>query len=411
MSLQKILFLLSLQTTVLISSEQSSSYRISLHDIPAEVQLKIWAPFYEMQSQKIYTNKIKQEEVAQTVELALQRCGHRFLAAVEIRRFFHKPERIEKLATNNALLIDILYPNPNEYQKEVRANMLAHLVTCSTAYKPRNALNILGAICALPIQYTEETIRIDYCGDYQSDDAFCKRFKPPLEFMSKECATFIAPANHCTILKYNNDKNHYPLSPDIINDHYAIGGNIGCSAQSDQTWYGIWDQCSDIIITAVPIQGGTDITTYSLKPYRAKTGMQRLMLSSIIGYYNTDYRNNQTEKRYHKDQLIQNIGVYWDDSTDQNILKRHINSIFTDGTKKNKNEIVPTIIKYVVKAGKCLVNKIREVKEPQLKLEHVSHTNADPEQTFAPTSRSAILSANEKAKFSRNSLNPPKEAS
>jgi hypothetical protein len=417
MSLKKILFLLSfIQTIALISSENRSSHQISIDDIPAEVQVKIWEPFYETQSQKIYTNKIKHEEVMQTVELALQRYGHRFLAAVEMRRFFHKPELVEKLAAHNALLIDILYPNPNEYQKQLRTNMLASLITCSSAYKPHNALNILGTTCELPKQCLEATVRIDYYAN-RDNDAFCNRVKPPLELIPKECAAYISPPFNHAILKYDDKDDSYPLPTDIIVDYYAIGGNNNGLAQPGQkSWHGIWDKDSDTIIVITSIQHYAYRTLWSLKPYRATSGMQRLVLSSITGYYNTDYRNNPNQRQYLKDQFVENIRAYWDDFIDQGILERHINIIFASKTKTIQNKVASTIAKYIVgplfKAGICVIDVLWGFKTLPIKLEYVdttAHQNTDLK--LAPNGIAAILSSNENAKFSRHSLNPPKEAS
>lgn len=110
----------------------------SLAHIPTELYPHLFTNFFNSQRDRIYTNTIPPHELVGTVQLAFKLHNIDFLAVVEMRRFFHTPTRAKPLTYGKepVLLIDLLPLLSIGDKGHIRTNLLHHLATCITSYKP-----------------------------------------------------------------------------------------------------------------------------------------------------------------------------------------------------------------------------------------------------------------------------------
>lgn len=106
--------------------------------IPTDLYPQLLCRFFGHQRKHIYQNTILPHELVGTIQLAFKLQNIDFLAAVEMRRFVHSPTRARTLIYDEkpVLLINLLQI-PVENKDLVRTNLLYHLATCVTSYKPR----------------------------------------------------------------------------------------------------------------------------------------------------------------------------------------------------------------------------------------------------------------------------------
>jgi hypothetical protein len=380
-------------------------FAAAMQQLPTEVQKHIfrYVTFFDTQRKKVYNKTIKLDKLVGTIQLACALENYGFLAAVEMRRFFHKPDLIGTCTKDTGLLVDLLPPE----KYTIKRNKLMETITIAPlSYTPHYPLKLSSTLAVAPaLRYYDDQkpiLRLAYDNQTQQPSLIVHIEKStavvslsavgaptvyghPIAaaYKTMQCGSwawplFITTEDGDTVtLTFDDTTRSIRISPEIITDELLAAAQTQSSQLVyNKKWYcyeiprdihpdhymldlpendfhggydsnrigSMWDvQCDTIYTVIGHSHTGVDIKIHDLKPYRATNGSHRLLLASIMGFCNIDH-TGEAEKR----EFTNNVLITATRKIVRNALAKHlvgdIERINTDKAKCIQNPTLKKVI-------------------------------------------------------------------